>query len=87
MDSLDEFDIQESFDAMDEERIGRINTEAFYKLVMGLGYAPNIKFKSFVSKLSLVQGRDQDGITLGAAIEFLRKVNHWLLVTASVVIP
>lgn len=73
MDSLDEFDIRDSFDAMDEEKIGRIAPETFYNLYLGLGY-PKISFASFTNQLSRVQGDDKC-ITLISAIQFLRKVS------------
>jgi hypothetical protein len=73
MDSLDEFDIRDSFDAMDEEKLGRISTETFYTIYLGLGY-PNIDFPNFTSQVSTAQGDDKH-ITLDTAIEFLRKVS------------
>jgi hypothetical protein len=73
MDSLDEFDIRDSFDAMDEEKLGLISTETLYTLYLGLGY-PKRCFADFNSQVSTVQGEDKH-ITLETAIEFSRKVS------------
>lgn len=71
MDSLDEFDIRDSFDAMDEEKLGRISTETFYILYLGMGY-PKVSWESFVREVSTIQGNDKM-ITPETAIQFLRK--------------
>lgn len=73
MDSLDEFDIRDSFDAMDEEKLGRISTETFYILYLGMGY-PKVSWESFVREVSTIQGNDKM-ITPETAIQFLRKVS------------
>jgi hypothetical protein len=38
MQSIDEFDIRESFDALDDEKLGRLCLDRFYVLYLGLGY-------------------------------------------------
>ena len=39
MTKLDEFDIRESFDAMDEEKLGEISIGTFHTMYLGLGYS------------------------------------------------
>eukprot|EP00980_Cylindrotheca_fusiformis_P005768 scaffold1203_cov117-Cylindrotheca_fusiformis.AAC.7 len=43
MNSTDEFDIRETFEALDGEKLGRLSLDSFYTLYLGLGYPKQTK--------------------------------------------
>jgi hypothetical protein len=40
---MDEYDIEESFEALDESKLGRLSIEQAYTLLLGLGYLKDYK--------------------------------------------
>jgi hypothetical protein len=42
---MDEYDIEESFDALDDDKLGRLSINQAYTLLLGLGYLKDYKQK------------------------------------------
>lgn len=57
MKKLDEFDIRESFDAMDEDKLGEISMATFYTMYLGLGYS-KASLEDLQRRVLDVQGHD-----------------------------
>ena len=70
--SLDEFDIRESFDALDDEKLGFISVDNFYVMYLGLGYKPQMTIDALKDKFpSMLQAQT---ITVETAIKILSEV-------------
>ncbi len=74
MDSLDEFDIRDSFDAMDEDKLGRISLQTFYTMYLGLGY-PQTTMDDLQRQIVAIQGDDSTGssVSLETVLVLLSK--------------
>lgn len=66
---MDQYDIEESFEALDEDKLGRLSIDQAYTLLLGLGYLRDYKQKTLFTPSDLkdsvrriVRGRmDEDG--------------------------
>lgn len=71
MQSIDEFDIRESFDALDDEKLGRLSIDCFYTLYLGLGYPKQSK----EALKEQVNARQTDEyLTIDTALKILAQV-------------
>ena len=75
MDSIDEYDVRESFDAMDDEKLGCLTLDQFYTLYLGLGY-PRATIEEVKAKIRAVQS--DETITINTALQVLAKVRERL---------
>jgi len=81
----DRFDIEESFEALDVHKTGRLGFDRAYILLLGLGYLENYKknfsfslgmLKEFAKKIEsdLQDDRDDEWFELGIKLETLLKI-------------
>lgn len=70
MDSLDEYDIRDTFDALDEEKEGKLTIDKFYTLYLGLGF-PKMTLEELRNKVRAIQG--EDIVDVGTVIQLLFK--------------
>jgi hypothetical protein len=73
MDPMSEFDIRDSFDAMDQEKMGRISMDAFNIVYLGLGY-PRSGYEDLREQVLKIQGSIVDGISFKTVKTVLSKV-------------
>ena len=75
MDAADEYDIRESFAALDDDKLGFLELDAFYVLYLGLGY-PYMDKSEFVLELEqhLVPPDSPRHVTVDQVLEFLSNV-------------
>jgi hypothetical protein len=71
MDSIDEYDIRESFDALDDEKLGRLTVDQSYTLYLGLGY-PRMALPEWRSKVHAIQS--EETVAIDTVIKILSKV-------------
>lgn len=71
MNKLDEFDIRESFDAMDDEKLGEISIGAFHTMCLGLGYS-KASLGDLKDLILNVQGHESF-VTIETALTILSK--------------
>jgi hypothetical protein len=82
MTSLEEFDIRESFDALDNEKLGLLAMDQFYTLYLGLGYEPKVTPKEMNARVQRVRqeeeagGNEEDNLTVEIAVMVLSKVSR-----------
>ena len=69
---MEEFDIRESFEAMDENMTGEISFDAFFTLYLGLGY-PKATKKELRQLLNCAQG-EASKVTLATVLHLLSQV-------------
>jgi hypothetical protein len=72
MGSINEFDIRESFDAMDDEKLGRLSIDQVYTLYLGLGY-PKLTVLELRNKVRAIQSEDE-AVTVDTVLQILSKV-------------
>jgi Ca2+-binding EF-hand superfamily protein len=73
MDPMSEFDIRDSFDAMDKEKVGRISMDSFKIVYLGLGY-PKSGFEDLSEQVLRIQDNIDDGLSLKTVKTVLSKV-------------
>jgi hypothetical protein len=82
MTRLEEFDIRESFDALDDEKLGLLSMDQFYTLYLGLGYEPKVTVEEMNARLQRVrqdedeEEEEEEKVTVEAAIKVLSKVSR-----------
>ena len=70
MDSIDAFHIRESFDALDDTKLGFLSLDQFYILYLGLGY-PKQTIQEIESEVTAIQS-DQN-VTIETVLRILSK--------------
>jgi len=73
MDPITEFDIRDSFNAMDYERRGRISMEAFKIVYLGLGFARS-GYDNITEQVLKIQDSIDDGLSFETVKAMLSKV-------------
>mgnify|MGYP000556342408 CR=1 FL=1 len=68
---VDEFDIRESFEALDDEKLGRLTMDQFYTLYLGLGY-PQLTKPDLRGKVSAIQS--EESVTIEVVLYILSQV-------------
>lgn len=72
MDSMDEHDIRDSFQALDSDHDGYLSLEECYKLYLGLGFHPErIQLKDFQQMMQLDA---KSLLSIDEVVEMLSKV-------------
>lgn len=71
MDSIDEYDIRESFDSLDDDKTGRLSMSQFYTLYLGLGY-PKMTQPELTNIVAKLQ--KDETVTIGTVLKVLSKV-------------
>ena len=71
--SLDEFDIRDSFDALDDEKFGLLPIGAFYTMYLGLGYKPQITIEEMKGRFPVLS--KEKFIPVETAIQILSDVS------------
>ena len=69
---MDEYDIRESFDSLDNEKLGYLSLDQFYVLYLGLGY-PQLTKDELKRQVGVIQS-DQQNVTVETVIKVLKKV-------------
>ena len=59
---MDEYDIRESFDSLDNEKLGYLSLDQFYVLYLGLGY-PQLTKDELKRQVGVIQS-DQQNVTV-----------------------
>jgi hypothetical protein len=68
---VDEFDIRESFEALDDEKFGRLTMDQFYTLYLGLGY-PQLTKPDLRGKVHAIQS--EESVTIEVVLYILSQV-------------
>jgi hypothetical protein len=71
---VDEFDIRESFEALDDEKFGRLTMDQFYTLYLGLGY-PQLTKPDLRGKVHAIQR--EESVTIEIVLQILSKVRDY----------
>jgi Ca2+-binding EF-hand superfamily protein len=88
MDTITEFDIRDSFDAMDQERRGRISMDAFKVVYMGLGF-PRSGNEDLAKQVMKIQGSIDDGLSFTTVMAMLSKVceiREWVFIFRNAIV-
>lgn len=67
------YDVLDSFDALDHQKVGRLSMDDFKILYLGLGF-PKFGYEALPELVMAVQTNPEDGVTLDTVIAVLSKV-------------